>query len=76
MFAQNLPFKRTHDLSECAYLIQETHITLPINIETIALLTPYAVIGRYGGIEDEILSPDEAIEIMKVILDWATQFVK
>ena len=75
MLAQNLPFRRTHDLSECAYILQETNFTLPLDIETIALLTPYAVIGRYGGIEDDIISPDEAIEMMKIIIDWAINSV-
>lgn len=76
MFSQDLPFRRTHDLSECAYILQEANISLPIDVETLALLTPYAVIGRYGGIEDEIISPDEALEIMNIVLDWASNIIE
>ncbi|MBN1167767.1 MAG: HEPN domain-containing protein [Methanospirillaceae archaeon] len=67
------PLRRTHDLSECAYQLEELKIDLPVSIETLALLTPYAVIGRYGGIHDEIINIEEAIELMNIILEWSSE---
>jgi len=67
--------KRTHDLSECAYQIEELGFHLPVSVESLAMLTPYAVIGRYGGIEDEIVTTDEAISMMDQILEWTAEII-
>nr|WP_319540354.1 hypothetical protein [uncultured Methanospirillum sp.] len=37
---------------------------MPVLVEVIAKLTPYAVTGRYKAIVDEIVSIDEAIGMM------------
>lgn len=72
---KNQPLTRTHDLTECAYQVEELGLHLPVSIETIGLLTPYAVIGRYGGIEDDIVPIEEAIEMMNIILEWASDVI-
>lgn len=37
MLAHGIIFRRTHDLSECAYLIDEMGISLPITTDKLAL---------------------------------------
>ncbi len=61
--------------SECAYQVEELGLHLPISIGTLGLLTPYAVIGRYGGIEDDIVPIEEAVEMMNIILEWASDVI-
>ena len=65
---------RTHDLTELAYTIEDNGITLPISVSKLAFLSPYAVTLRYGGEVDGALTPEEACDLMDVILqftkDW------
>lgn len=75
MLSHEIPFRRTHDLSECALLLQDIGLTLPVSVEQLADLTPYAVIGRYGGIEDDIIAIDEALEMMDLIFQWASDYL-
>jgi len=75
LLTRQIPVHRTHDLSECAYQIQDLGLLMPVPVEVIAKLTPYAVTGRYGAIVDEIVSIDEAIGMMIQVTTWASSIV-
>lgn len=45
--ACGLAYRRTHDLDELAYLLQEAGVTMPTGLEGIGDLTEYAVERRY-----------------------------
>lgn len=67
---------RTHDLTERAYLIEDCGIILPIPVSTFAFLSPYAVVIRYGGEAEGALSPEEACELMDVILKFTQECLR
>lgn len=61
----NIDPSRTHDLNKLAYTLTDNQINLPVNIEEISNLNPYAVIFRYDDMEIEILTRDEAEKIVQ-----------
>lgn len=61
---------RTHDLNNIAYLLMENTIILPLSVEEISKLNPYAVIFRYDDTDIEILTRDEAQKIVEIIYHW------
>jgi len=44
---------------------------LPITIGRLSYLTPYAVTIRYGGEVTGAMDPEEALELMDIILQFA-----
>lgn len=67
---------RTHDLNSLAYSLIEDGLELPMSVEEISKLNPYAVIFRYDDMEIEIISRDEAQEIMNKIYLWANKILQ
>lgn len=66
---------RTHDLNKLAYSLLEAKIELPLPVEALSKLNPYAVIFRYDDMEIELLSRDEAQEIVESIYLWAKSII-
>ncbi|CAN5388589.1 HEPN domain-containing protein [soil metagenome] len=66
---------RTHDLSQLAYAIMAEKITLPLSVEDISKLNPYAVIYRYDDTEVNIVTREEAQEMIETIYSWAKKLV-
>lgn len=66
---------RTHDLYYLASTVSE-NLGLPLDIEEIIKLNPYAVVFRYDDTDIEILSRDEAETIMNTILEWAKDIIQ
>jgi hypothetical protein len=50
-------------------------ITLPLKIEEISKLNPYAVIFRYDDLDIETLTRDEALNIAQEIYNWAMNLI-
>lgn len=62
---------RTHDLSKLCYSILDEKLSLPLPVEEISKLHPFAVIYRYDDLEIEIVTRDEAEEFVEIIYSWA-----
>jgi HEPN domain-containing protein len=67
---------RTHDLNNIAYLLTENEITLPLSIEEISKLNPYAVTFRYDDTDIEILTRDEAQQIVEAVYNWTKEIIE
>jgi HEPN domain-containing protein len=72
---QQLPFDRTHDLIRLARTIEEYGLTLPVSLDELGKLNPYAVVFRYDDTDIEIITRDEAAKLAQMIKEWATQVV-
>ncbi len=70
-------YRRTHDLLEIAGICQDSGIEIPLNIEKLALLNPFAVEFRYGFAEEieETLERRDARLIAEEGLAWANEIV-
>lgn len=73
--AQQKDPTRTHDLNNIAYSLIESEINLPLSVEEISKLNPYAVVFRYDDTDIEILTRDEAQQIIQTVYDWAKKIV-
>ncbi len=69
--ASGVPFRRIHELSELAQLLTERGVSLPVTLEQLDALNPYAVVFRYDDTEIETLTRQEAQDIMDAVLAWA-----
>lgn len=48
---------------------------LPLSIDEISKLNPYAVIFRYDDMDLEILTRNEAQEIVEAIYNWSNKII-
>lgn len=71
-----VPFRRIHELSELAQWLSDRGISLPVSLDQLDALNPYAVVFRYDDTEIETLSRDEALDIVNGILEWAERIVQ
>ncbi|MFN4324746.1 MAG: HEPN domain-containing protein [Azonexus sp.] len=71
----DLPFDRSHDLIRLATTLTAAGHQLPLSLDELARLTPYAVVFRYDDTDIEILTRDEAVSCARRIRAWATQVV-
>jgi HEPN domain-containing protein len=75
LISKKIDPKKTHDLNELAYLLQRHNLVLPVSIEKLSTLTPYAVIFRYDDMEIETISREEAEAMIKTVQQWAESMV-
>ena len=75
LIRKNIAPARTHDLTELAYIIEENGIELPISVSKLAFLSPYAVTLRYGGEVDGALAPEEACDLMDIVLQFTKKWL-
>ncbi len=73
LFSAQIEFRRTHDLTELAYLLQQNDIKLPVTIMQLARLNPFAVTYRYDDIEIDSfqLTREEATQWVSSLRIWA-----
>ena len=72
---KSLAFDRTHDLIRLARSLEESGLSLPVSLDVLGKLTPYAVVFRYDDTDIETITRDEAVEIARAIKAWAKQVV-
>lgn len=68
-----IEFRRTHDLAALAELIRAGGMDLPVSIDALRIINPFAVEFRY---DDELvpsITRDELEGIVMKVLGWATQ---
>ncbi|PWR70019.1 HEPN domain-containing protein [Methanospirillum lacunae] len=71
LIRKGTPIRKIHDLVELTELIQDLSLTLPVDGDMVALLNLYAVKARYDDTITDTLSPEEAIEIAKKVIEWS-----
>lgn len=71
--AQSLPFDRTHDLIRLARLLQESGVVLPVDLDDLNRLNPYAVVFRYDDTDIETITRTQACDLAGTIRDWAVE---
>lgn len=68
-------FDRTHDLIRLARGVEESGLALPVSLDDLGRLNPYAVIFRYDDTDIEIITREQAVELALAIKKWAAQAV-
>ena len=71
LFALQIEFKRTHNLTELAALLRQNGSDPPIDDESLLRLNPYAVTFRYDDRDLELVTREDAASWMKVTRAWA-----
>lgn len=68
-------FPYIHDLSELVHCLNEQGFQVPEFVEDAVSLTPFAVEGRYPGLDEEVspLERTDAVRKAKSVLDWARE---
>lgn len=69
-------FRRTHDLEVLAALLTEKEIALPLPIDQLKQLNPFAVILRYGEIDFAALDVPTVLEMMKTAHVWVDEHIE
>lgn len=70
---REIEFRRTHDLAALAELIRASGVDLPVSVDSLRLINPFAVEFRY---DDEIvpsITRDELETLVMKVLSWAVQ---
>ena len=73
--SRGIEAKRTHDFVALAKMLLEVVGVTPFTLEEVRQLNPFAVEYRH---EDELgsgLSPDELVELVERVMDWADSCV-
>ncbi|GAA6744498.1 HEPN domain-containing protein [Thermus antranikianii] len=72
LIALGIPFPKTHDLARLLELIRP-HLPVPVELEALARLNPFAVAGRYPGDLPEATEEDwkEALLLAEQAVAWA-----
>ncbi len=74
----SVDFPFTHDLEELLDSLIEAGISVPVELEEIGALSPYAVESRYPGYWGEITASDvnDALDFAEKTLAWAKSKVE
>lgn len=75
LFAQGMEFRKTHDLYELADRIEKAGIALPVGMDELAKISPYAVEFRYGDEIAPALDRDLVDRIATTTSEWARAIV-
>ncbi|MBI5814744.1 MAG: HEPN domain-containing protein [Nitrospinae bacterium] len=68
-------YKKTHNLIELYYQLEEKDIPFPASMDDLEKLNPYAVGFRYESSEIGLMSREEAAELLNILREWAKQIV-
>ena len=68
-------FRRTHDLEVLAALLAEKEIALPLPIDQLKQLNPFAVTLRYGEIDFPLLAVPTVLEMMQNARVWVEKYI-
>lgn len=64
----NIIFPKTHDIEQLLELCEQNNIDLLSSIDSLIVLSDYAVEGRYGIIHDDLNNADKYIKILDELL--------
>lgn len=76
LFAEEIEFRRTHDLYELADRIEQAGVALPCSADELGLLNPYAVDFRYDDQLVPALTKEEVEAMTREIMAWAMVMVE
>lgn len=74
--AKGLAFDRIHDLIRLARTLEIAETALPVSLDDLGHLNPYAVVFRYDDTDIEIITREHAIELAQKIREWAIQHIQ
>jgi hypothetical protein len=69
MLLHHIPLERTHDLEFLYHRSRAAGLVLPVAVEALRLLNPYAVALRYEGLEVEWIGTPEAEQLVVTLLE-------
>ncbi len=73
LVSDDVVFRRTHDLEELASLSVAQGIPLPLPVEKLRKLNPFAVTFRYDDEDIARISREEVTQIMEVVGHWVEE---
>jgi HEPN domain-containing protein len=69
-------FVPTHDLIKLADLLIAANIPLPLGIDELKRLNPYAVVFRYDDRDIDLLTRETAVSIVNAVAAWASGYIQ
>jgi HEPN domain-containing protein len=66
-------FRRTHDLSELAGMLEQQGIAPPVPKDQLSRLNPFAVVLRYDDVELVVIDSDDVRQILESARAWLAQ---
>jgi HEPN domain-containing protein len=75
LMANQVYFRRTHDLEEISGLLNKVEPIPPFSAEEFCSLSPFAVELRYDDLTIPLLTKEEAEQIASRTLEWARKKV-
>jgi HEPN domain-containing protein len=76
LYAHQIEFRRTHNLTDLGHLIRQSGVSLPIDNDALDLLNPFTVLFRYDDIEVTALDPARVAPWVASVRRWAEDQVK
>lgn len=78
LISRGVRFPHVHDLGELLRVIKESGITVPLGIDEVAVLNPFAVQARYPGWGEPATGDDveQALVLARAAIDWAASIVE
>jgi HEPN domain-containing protein len=71
LILHGVELRRTHNLRQLVSMLSDINITPPVSSDELQKLNPYAVTFRYDDREIELLSRDDAENLVDTIRRWA-----
>jgi len=78
LMAKNIPYRRTHDLTELIDLLVDNGLKFPEPLMEIRTLSPFAVDFRYDYIPEEKEEPfdrERALEMVRMLRNWVEKML-
>lgn len=77
LFSAQIEFRRTHDLTELTFLLEQQGVEIPVAAEQLARLNPFAVTYRYDDLEFDNfrLTTEEVLEWLTSLRQWVEDTV-
>ncbi|MBI5329982.1 MAG: HEPN domain-containing protein [Betaproteobacteria bacterium] len=66
-----LPLQRTHDLTAIGAALLPQGVELPLTLDDLRLLNPFAVEFRYDDEVVVVVTREHLASLLKVVMDWA-----
>lgn len=76
LFVNGIEFRRIHDLEELSQLLLRHDVSLPLEIEKLRKLNPFAVTFRYDDEEIPAINQAEVKEMVETLRLWAGERVE
>jgi HEPN domain-containing protein len=76
MFERSIIFPPIHDLARLALLLQVHGVVVPISVEDLRKLNPFAVTFRYDDTDIPLIKATTVEEMVNAICNWACEVVK